>query len=188
MTAAFALRGPGLHWLPQPIRTRGYWGLVTRFALIGPFVGGLPYIWMIVSLPFMFVIGLVPAFIAGMLYAAWWLTPGSRHPTPIWRGTVGAICGAAGCALVAAGYSPGSPGWAFLILAAHGVPAAGILALVTGTKKRASGRARLASTNRSGLRMYTDLDPGRNERTARVGDDPDCGVTDLAVATPGRWR
>jgi hypothetical protein len=136
VTTTLALRGPGLSWLPQPLRSRDYWALVARFALIGPFVGGLPYVWLVISLPFMFVIGLVPALIAGMLYAAWWVAPGIRRPTPLWRAAVGAICGAVGCAVVAAGYSPGSAGLPFLVLAAHGVPAAIVLALATGTAKK----------------------------------------------------
>lgn len=142
MTTALALHGPGLGWLPRPLRSRDYWALAARFALIGPFVGGLPYVWMVISLPFMFVIGLGPALIAGMLYAAWWVTPGTRRPTPIWRAAVGAICGAVGCAVVAAGFSPSSPGMPFLILAAHGVPAALILALAMGAaKKQRAGNA-----------------------------------------------
>ena len=134
-TALMVLRAPGLSWLPQSVRSQDYWALVTRFALIGPFVGGLPYVWLVISLPFMFVIGLVPALIAGMLYAAWWVAPGTRRPTPLWRAAVGAICGAAGCATLAAAYSPSSPGLPFLVLSAHGVPAAVILALATGIAK-----------------------------------------------------
>jgi hypothetical protein len=122
--------------------------MAARFALIGPFVGGLPYVWMVISLPFMFVIGLGPALIAGMLYAAWWGAPGRRRPTPIWRAAVGAICGAVGCAVVAAGFSPGSPGMPFLILAAHGVPAAVILALAMGAaKKQRAGKGVPAHNN-----------------------------------------
>lgn len=132
MNTALTLRGPGLGWLPSPVRSRGYWALVLRFALIGPFVGGLPYVWMVITLPFMFAIGVVPALVAGMLYAAWWMAPGTRRPTPLWRAAVGAICGAVACAVVAGGYSPGSPGLPFVVLAAHGVPAAVVLALVTG--------------------------------------------------------
>lgn len=135
MTVVLMLRGPGLNWLPRPIRSRDYWSLVARFALFGPFIGGLPYVWLVISLPFMFVIGVIPALIAGMLYAAWWETPGARRPTPLWRAAVGAICGAVACAAVAASYSPGSPGLPFVVLAAHGVPAAIILALATGTAK-----------------------------------------------------
>jgi hypothetical protein len=143
---ALTLHGPGLGWLPRSVRSRAYWALVARFALIGPFVGGLPYVWIVISLPFMFVIGLVPALITGMLYAAWWVAPGMRRPTPLWRAAVGAICGAVGCAVVAAGYSPGSAGLPFLVLAAHGVPAAIALALATGTaKNRLAGKGAQAA-------------------------------------------
>lgn len=131
MNAALALRGPGLGWLPRPLRSREYWAMVGRFAWLGPLIGGLPYVWLVVTLPFVFAIGLVPALIAGMLYAAWWLMPGVRRPTPVWRAVVGAICGAAGCAAVAAGFSPGSPGVPFMVLGVHGVPAAIALALAT---------------------------------------------------------
>lgn len=133
---AWRLKGPGLGWLPRPLRTRSYWALVARFALFGPFIGGLPYVWMVISLPFMFVIGVVPAFVTGLLYAAWWVSPGARRPTPLWRAAVGAICGVLACAAVAAGFSPASPGTPFVVLAMHGVPAAVVLALVTGSRRR----------------------------------------------------
>ena len=117
---AWRLKGPNLGWLPKALRTRSYWALVARFALYGPFIGGLPYVWMVISLPFMFAIGVVPALVTGMLYAAWWVTPGARRPTPVWRAAVGAICGVLACAAVAAVFSPASPGMPFLVLATHG--------------------------------------------------------------------
>ena len=136
MSITLALRGPGWGWLPRPVRTREYWKLVGRFALFGPLIGGLPYVWLVITLPLVFGIGFVPALIAGMLYAAWWFRPALRRPNPLWRATLGAICGAAGCAVVACIVDPAVPGVPFLFLAVHGVPAAIALALVTGATPR----------------------------------------------------
>ena len=136
MSITFALRGPGLDWLPRPLRTREYWALVGRFVLFGPLIGGLPYAWLIITLPLVFGIGLGPALIAGMLYAAWWVTPSPRRPTPLWRATLAAICAIAGCAAVAWMWDTGSPGVPFVILAVHGVPAAVVLGLATRAQPR----------------------------------------------------
>jgi hypothetical protein len=126
-----ALRGPGWGWLPQPLQAREYWALVGRFAFFGPLIGGLPYVWLVVTLPFVFGIGLAPALVAGMLYAAWWVIPSPRRPSRLWRAAVGGICGAGGCAVVAVAVFPNNPGIAFMVLAAHGMPAVIVLALAT---------------------------------------------------------
>jgi hypothetical protein len=130
VSTTLALRGPGWGWLPRPLRKREYWALVGRFAFFGPLIGGLPYAWLVITLPFVFAVGLAPALIAGMLYAAWRVTPSPRRPTPLWRATLGAICGTVGCAAVAWIVDPGTPGVPFVILAVHGVPAAIVLGWV----------------------------------------------------------
>jgi len=141
VSITLALRGPGSDWLPRPLRTRKYWALVGRFVLFGPLIGGLPYAWLIITLPLVFGIGLGPALIAGMLYAAWWVTPSPRRPTPLWRATLAAICAIVGCAAVAWIWDTGSPGVPFVILAVHGVPAAVVLGLMTRAEPRRQGSA-----------------------------------------------
>jgi hypothetical protein len=139
MSSVFALpslHGPGWGWAPTVLRQRAYWAVVGRFALFGPLIGGLPYVWMVITIPFAYMFGLVPATLAGLLYATWWLAPSVRKPTALWRATVGAVCGAVGCAAVALAVSPANPAFAVLLLGAHGVPAAIVLGLATGRAGR----------------------------------------------------
>jgi len=138
VSTPLALRGPGWGWLPQPLQTREYWALVGRFTFYGPLIGGLPYAWLVITLPFVFGIGLAPALVAGMLYAAWWLMPSPRRPSRLWRAAVASICGAVGCAVMAVLVFPDSPGIPFMILAAHGVPAAIVLALAVRAEAKKS--------------------------------------------------
>jgi peptidoglycan/LPS O-acetylase OafA/YrhL len=126
--AVLVPRGPGTAWLPKPLRTKSYWHMVGRFALLGPLIGGLPYAWLLITIPFVYVFGVVPATLAGLLYAAWWSRADNQQPNGLWRATVASISAAAACAFVALIYAPGSPGMPFLFLALHGVPAAAILA------------------------------------------------------------
>ena len=79
------LRGPGVGWLPPVLRQPAYWRTVGRFALWGPLIGGAPYAWALVTLPFVYAIGVVPALLAGLLFAAWY--HGSQGATPglCWR-------------------------------------------------------------------------------------------------------
>jgi hypothetical protein len=123
--------GPSLSWLPPVLRGRDYWRTVGRFALFGPLVGGLPYAWLVFTLPFIYLVGLLPALVAGLLYAAWLHAAGLRAPSAGWRAALGGLCGAAGCAAVAWAFEPRGPGLGpmFTLLAMHGVPAGVALAL-----------------------------------------------------------
>ena len=131
MIAVLVPRGPGTAWLPKPLRMKSYWRMVARFALLGPLIGGLPYAWLLITIPFVYAVGVVPAALAGLLYAAWWSRVAARQPTGLWRATVASISAAAACAFVALLYAPGSPGVPFLFLARHGVPAAAILGWIS---------------------------------------------------------
>ena len=142
MTLLPRLRGPGLGWLPLALRQRDYWAVVWRFALVGPLIGGLPYVWTVVTIPFAYALGLAPAAIAGALYAAWWVAPSTRAPSALWRAAVGAICGACGCALTALAISPASPNSTLLLLGLHGVPASTVLALAWWRPSPAGSAAR----------------------------------------------
>ena len=152
LVALPSLHGPGWAWVPPALRQRAYWAMVGRFALFGPLIGGLPYVWLVIPIPFAYLFGLVPAMVAGMLFAAWWLAPSVRQPTAVWRATVGAVCGAAGCAVVAMAVSPSQPALPVVLLALHGVPAAMVLALATGRARRRHARDRRAAacTGRAG--------------------------------------
>jgi hypothetical protein len=152
------LHGPGWHWVPRVLRQRAYWAVVGRFALFGPLIGGLPYVWMLITIPGAYVFGLAPATVAGLLYAAWLLAASVRRPTALWRATVGAVCGAAGCAAVALAVSPAQPAFTVLLLGAHGVPAAIALALATGRAgQRHEGTQRtMASSGRGGPQIESD--------------------------------
>lgn len=136
MTALIALprvRGPGLGWLPAVWRQPATWLTVWRFLWAGPLIGGLPYAWMVISLPFAYAIGAGPAAVAGPLYAAWYHGQRGRTPTWPWRATVGALSGLGGATAMALGMLLGTQElqWFYVgIVAAHGVPAAIVLALL----------------------------------------------------------
>jgi len=107
--------------------------VLRRFAMFGPLIGGLPYAWTVIAIPFAYAIGIVPALIAGLAYGAWRHTQGARRPGARWRLAVGAASGAFAAALVglAFGLADGLNGGLFAagVVAAHGIPAAAILAL-----------------------------------------------------------
>ncbi len=127
------VRGPGLGWLPAVLRRRATWRTVWRFVWAGPLIGCLPYAWMLISLPFAYAIGVVPAVVAGLLFAAWYHGSRGRMPTWPWRAAVGAIAGLGGTAFVAVGLLLASrePAWFYVgVVAAHGVPAALVLGLL----------------------------------------------------------
>lgn len=131
MNAPLALRGPGLRWLPAVMHRKAYWREVARFAVWGPLIGGAPYAVFLLTIPFVYLIGLAPALLAGLLYGAWIAQPSARMPAWPWRVAVGALCALAAAAtvgLVARGTT--SFGWWFIVMAVHGVPAAMILAWV----------------------------------------------------------
>jgi hypothetical protein len=136
MSAALVLppvRGPGLGWLPEVLRQRAAWLTVWRFLWAGPLIGSLPYAWMLISLPFGYVIGALPAAVAGLLFAAWYHGQRGRAPTWPWRAAVGALAGVGGATFVALCMQVvwTSVEWFLvLVVAAHGVPAAMVLALL----------------------------------------------------------
>ena len=138
MIALLVPRGPGTAWLPKPLRTESYWRMVGRFALLGPLIGGIPYVWLVITIPFIYLAGVVPATLAGLLYAAWWSHAAVRQPTGLRRVTVASISAAAACAFVAVLCAPRSAGLPFLFLAVHGVPAAAIMAQVTHAKGKST--------------------------------------------------
>jgi hypothetical protein len=136
MSTAFTLprvRGPGLGWLPAVLRQRATWLTVWRFLWAGPLIGSLPYAWMLISLPFGYAIGVVPAAAAGLLFAAWYHGQRGRVPTWPWRAAVGAMAGVGGATLVALGMLLVwlEVNWFYVgLVAAHGVPAALVLGLM----------------------------------------------------------
>lgn len=128
---ALAVRGPGWAWLPAVVRSRAYWGEVRRFVVWGPLIGGAPYAVFVFPIPFMYLIGLLPALGAGLLFAAWVAQPAARVPAWPWRVAMGAACAlwVAGLAEVVMG-SGGTQHWFWAgVIAVHGVPAAVVLAL-----------------------------------------------------------
>lgn len=127
------LRGPGLGWVPAVLRRRATWRTVWRFTWAGPLVGGLPYVWMVISVPFAYAIGVVPALLAGLLFGAWYHGHAGRVPTWPWRAAVGALAGAGattivGMAQILSGH--GFDTFWLAVLALHGVPAAAVLGLL----------------------------------------------------------
>jgi hypothetical protein len=131
-----AVRGPGWAWLPAVLRSRAYWGEVRRFVIWGPLVGGAPYAMFIFPIPFMYMIGLIPALGAGLLFAAWVTQPAARVLAWPWRVAMGTACALLVAALAEVVIdSGGTQHWFwFGVIAVHGVPAAALLAL--GYRKR----------------------------------------------------
>lgn len=135
------VHGPGLGWLPAVLRRRATWRTVWRFAWAGPLIGGLPYAWTVVGIPFAYLIGAVPATVAGLLFAAWYHA-GGRVPSWPWRAVVGSLAGLGGSLIVALGMLPSGSGieaFHVAVVAAHGVPAALVLALLQKPVQRAAG-------------------------------------------------
>jgi len=148
---ASTLRSPGLGALPRAWRHSAMWRTVIRFVLLGPLIGGAPYVLLLFTIPFAYFIGALPAFIAGVLFGTWYHGPG-RPPGWRWRAAMGALCGGvaavlAGLAFTALAGSPAGPGrqaWFMVsVMALHGVPAAVALALMQkpSTTGRAAGTA-----------------------------------------------
>lgn len=126
------LHAPGTAWLPAVWRQRRTWRTVGRFAWLGPLVGGAPYLIFVITVPFAFAIGLLPACIAGVAFASWYHAGGRRTPTWPWRAAVGAFSGGLATAAVALGclwWSVEPDFFPALVVALHGVPAAVVLAL-----------------------------------------------------------
>lgn len=148
---ALPVRGPGWSWLPGALRRRDYWRIVAAFALVGPLVGGAPYAILIVTVPFIYLFGFIPALLAGLMFAAWWTAPGLRPPTWPWRAALGALSGVGAAGIVAVYIAVGRTGlmaWGYpAIVALHGVPAATILALLA--PRFAAGRRGAATPRRA---------------------------------------
>ncbi|MBL8302907.1 MAG: hypothetical protein JNM26_09065 [Ideonella sp.] len=135
------VHGPGLGWLPAVLRRRATWRTVWRFAWAGPLIGGLPYAWTVVGIPFAYLIGAVPATVAGLLFAVWYHA-GGRVPSWPWRAVVGSLAGLGGSLVVALGmlpYGSGIEAFHVAVVAAHGVPAALVLGLLQKPVQRAAG-------------------------------------------------
>ena len=120
---------PGWDWLPPVLRSARYWRVVGRFALWGPLIGGAPYAMLVITVPIVYLVGVVPAALAGMLFGAWLLAPGRRYPSATWRAAVGALCAMLACAVVALAVDPRGMLMTWAFFAVHGVPAALALAL-----------------------------------------------------------
>lgn len=131
MSAVLRVQGPGLDWLPAVWRQRATWRTVWRFVWMGPLVGVLPWAWLVVTIPFAYVVGGPAALVAGLLFAAWYHGAG-RTPTWPWRATLGVLAGLGATAAVALfQVLTGAVSWGYVgLVAAHGVPAAVVVALV----------------------------------------------------------
>ena len=127
---------PGWRWMPPLVRAAPYWRTVGRFALWGPLVGGAPYAVFVITIPFAYAIGLVPALVAGMLFSAWLHAPAPRYPSAGWRAALGALCGALGCAAVAFALDARDARTAWAVLALHGVPAGALLGAMQRERRR----------------------------------------------------
>lgn len=130
-----------LPWrLPRAWSAGTTWRTAGRFMAWGPLIGGAPYAWLLFPVPFAYAIGLGPAGVAGLLFGAWYHAPGRRVPSGPWRAAFGALAGAAVALLTYAGsllwQDRPDPFWA-LVVAAHGVPAATILAWTQRPGRRA---------------------------------------------------
>jgi hypothetical protein len=75
-----------------------------RYALFGPLIGGAPYVWTIIGIPFAYALGLGPALICGVL-TLWWLRLGGTRamlPGPWHAAAFGALFGAVGAVIAQA--------------------------------------------------------------------------------------
>ncbi len=127
------LREPRLAWVPAVLRERATWRTVWRFAWAGPLIGGLPYVWILVTIPFAYVIGVVPAALAGLLFAAWYHGRAGRVPSWPWRAAVGALAGLGAAALIglaAVLFGRGFCVFWMAVLTLHGLPAAAVLGVM----------------------------------------------------------
>ena len=61
------VRAPGWGWLPATLRRPAFWRIVAAFAIVGPLIGGAPYAIFIVTVPFIYLFGFVPALLAGLI-------------------------------------------------------------------------------------------------------------------------
>lgn len=127
-----ALHAPGLGWLPAVWRRAATWKTVLRFVLLGPLIGGAPYVIFIFPIPFAYALGTLPALVAGLLFASWYHGTG-RAPGAAWRALMGALAGGGAAAASALPFvlAATRPAWFMVgVVAVHGVPAALLLALL----------------------------------------------------------
>lgn len=149
-------RMPGIGWLPAVWRRGATWKTVLRFVVLGPLIGGAPYVVFILPIPFAYVIGAVPALVAGWLFATWYhaaVHAGGSAPSPLRRSAIGALSAAAAAAVVGAASAFGtnaSPAFSVALIAVHGVPAAVVLALLQRPAKPPGGGAPHSLPARSG--------------------------------------
>lgn len=120
MSAAITSTPP----IPWMNRLRLFLALTVWCSALGPLIGGAPYNWMILAIPYAYMIGGLPAVIGGGLFS---LVVASLHPrvryTRARRAVLGAACGVIGCYV--AGWVTGIEGWVLMI---YGVPAGAICA------------------------------------------------------------
>ena len=92
---------------PPALRPITLWPIILSAVLIGPFVGGMPYLyWTIYSVVVAYAIGIVPALVGGTLFAFWLrAVPTADLPSGwkgAWKGALhGGFFGSAGCGLCA---------------------------------------------------------------------------------------
>jgi hypothetical protein len=72
--------------------------ILARYVLLGPAIGGAPYLWAVIGIPFAYALGAGPALVGGVLML-WWLRLGGRSaalPGPWHAAAFGALFGAIG--------------------------------------------------------------------------------------------
>ncbi|MGL4576764.1 MAG: hypothetical protein ACRCV9_18395 [Burkholderiaceae bacterium] len=80
------------------LNARAAFAVLARYVLLGPLIGGAPYVWTIIGIPFAYALGVGPALICGLL-VLWWLRLGGTRaalPGPWHAAAFGAWCGAVG--------------------------------------------------------------------------------------------
>jgi hypothetical protein len=81
---------------------RPHFFAVTFWAvLLGPLIGGAPYNWLLLPIPFAYMLGGLPALLGGAMFAAWLRAgplPGAWHGA-LFGALFGAIGGVIGCAI-----------------------------------------------------------------------------------------
>ena len=118
---------------PAALRPITLWPIILSAVLIGPFVGGMPYLyWTIYSVVVAYAIGIVPALVGGTLFAFWLrAVPTADLPSGwkgAWKGALhGGFFGSTGCglcAIVLALFTGGGDGYGFyLFVILHGLVA-----------------------------------------------------------------
>lgn len=150
------VRGPGIRWLPRVLRRPATWRTVWRFVWAGPLIGGLPYVWLLFTVPFAYLVGVAPAAVAGLLFACWYHGQAGRAPTWPWRLAMGALAGAGATAGVAFWQSAVRTEFEWFlvaVVAVHGIPAAVVLGLLqkpASAPRAAPGRPAAAVGPRTG--------------------------------------